>query len=141
MYSIVRPNKKIWFLGIAPVIALGAIVLIYYNYTQAVGLQKCAEYATSADKDLAQQLKNSGIYLGTTNYSFKDNTCYEDINYGVDNPQVTEGPYSHGTVSYIENLYTHEELDTCTIFVATDASTDHCKKYFSDFNRIFYHLY
>lgn len=141
MHSTEELNKKIWFLGIGVVIVLGVIAVIYYSYTQAVGLEKCAEYGAVADKDLAQQLRDSGIFLGKTNYSFKDNTCYEDVNYGVDNPQVMGGPYSHGTVSYIENLYTHEQIDTCTIYVATDASTDHCKKYFSDFNRIFYHLY
>jgi hypothetical protein len=132
-------NKKIWFLDIGIVVVLGVIAVIYYSYTQAVGLRQCAGDGVTLDQALTQQMESgpNGYHLSNTSYNFKDNTCYQDVVY-----TDTLGEFSQVHM-YIDNAYTHQTISSCDInSTATNTeSAYYCPQYYSDFNRIFYHLY
>ncbi len=126
--------KTGYILAALAVIGLLSIAYAYYQHTQAVGARDCATYGAGVDKQLGQDLKAQGEMLGQTYYSYKNGACYQDITYT--DPSADQ----HTVHSYIKNVYTGEVVSTCDIQQDSQQSS-HCQQYFSDFNRLFWHLY
>lgn len=106
-----------------------AIIFIGYQQYASSAYATCEKSNAELNKQVRQDISGSNSILISSDYKFKNNTCYSYIAYN----EPTEYHY------FIENPITKEVVATCAIYrnSAQPVIKDSCDQYFQKYGEIF----